>query len=74
MMMVVRRDEACHTQAPDAADDTDLHFVCFVQRANAVYMLDGRREAPVLVRKNAQSSSLLEVTTTPLLPAMGDGT
>jgi ubiquitin carboxyl-terminal hydrolase L3 len=35
------------TDAPDAATDTNLHFIAFVQRGGRLWELDGRKAAPV---------------------------
>ena len=35
------------TAAPQAEDDVDLHFVCFVAVDGALYELDGRKTAPI---------------------------
>lgn len=36
------------TGAPDAQDDVDLHYVCFVKGSDgALYELDGRRKGPI---------------------------
>jgi ubiquitin carboxyl-terminal hydrolase L3 len=36
------------TAAPDAQDDVDLHYVCFVKGSDgALYELDGRRKGPI---------------------------
>ncbi|KAI8927009.1 hypothetical protein BC831DRAFT_500580 [Entophlyctis helioformis] len=35
------------TAAPDADDDVDLHFVCFVEKDGHVYEMDGRKPFPI---------------------------
>ncbi|KAK9763637.1 ubiquitinyl hydrolase 1 [Basidiobolus ranarum] len=35
------------TQAPDAEDDVDLHFISFIERDGEIYELDGRKPFPI---------------------------
>jgi ubiquitin carboxyl-terminal hydrolase L3 len=35
------------TAAPDAQDDVDLHYVCFVKAGGTLWELDGRRKGPL---------------------------
>lgn len=35
------------TEAPDAQDDVDLHFVCIVHKDGYIYELDGRKCRPI---------------------------
>lgn len=37
------------TEAPDADEDVNLHFVTFVAKDSSVYELDGRRTKPVVI-------------------------
>ncbi|EGX95145.1 ubiquitin hydrolase L3 [Cordyceps militaris CM01] len=48
------------TQAPDAHDDVDLHYVCFVKGSDgALYELDGRRKGPIQLGALASDEDVL---------------
>lgn len=40
------------SEAPDAGDDIDLHFLCFVKTDAGIVELDGRRNGPVVLQAN----------------------
>ena len=46
------------TSAPDAADEVDLHFVCFIEKESFLYELDGRNPRPINHGKIDSSFSL----------------
>ncbi|SCU80936.1 LAMI_0B04214g1_1 [Lachancea mirantina] len=48
------------TEAPDANDEVDLHFITFVNRAGEVYELDGRRGDGAKSLGKSSSQDLLE--------------
>ena len=35
------------TKAPDAEDNTELHYVCFVKQGDELWEMDGRRKGPL---------------------------
>ncbi|KAG2225894.1 hypothetical protein INT45_006590 [Circinella minor] len=39
--------QAGQTQAPDASEEVDLHFICFVVKNEHLYELDGRKLFPI---------------------------
>ncbi|KAI9249476.1 hypothetical protein BDA99DRAFT_445613 [Phascolomyces articulosus] len=39
--------QAGQTQAPDASEDANLHFICFVVKNQHLYELDGRKLFPI---------------------------
>lgn len=45
----IHQDQATQgqTEAPDAEEDVDLHFVCFVEKEGFLYELDGRNPTPI---------------------------
>lgn len=48
------------TSAPDAQDDIDLHYVCFVKGSDgALYELDGRRKGPIRLGELAADEDVL---------------
>ena len=48
------------SNAPDAADDIDLHFVCFVKDAkNHLWEMDGRRKGPLNRGQLTESEDVL---------------
>ena len=48
------------TAAPDAQDDVDLHFVCFVKGGDgALWELDGRRKGPLRRGELQESEDML---------------
>lgn len=48
------------TSAPDAQDDVDLHYVCFVKGGDgALWELDGRRKGPIRRGELEESEDML---------------
>ncbi|KAK6957635.1 hypothetical protein Daesc_000422 [Daldinia eschscholtzii] len=48
------------TAAPDARDDVDLHYVCFVKTQDGtLWELDGRRKGPIARGKLAENEDVL---------------
>ncbi|KKY25889.1 putative ubiquitin carboxyl-terminal hydrolase isozyme l3 [Phaeomoniella chlamydospora] len=47
------------TKAPDAEDQTELHFVCFVKQGDELWELDGRRKGPLYRGKLAENEDVL---------------
>ena len=48
------------TAAPDAQDDVDLHYVCFVKgKDGRLWQLDGRRKGPVPVAELQSDEDVL---------------
>ncbi|ORX88606.1 peptidase C12, ubiquitin carboxyl-terminal hydrolase 1 [Basidiobolus meristosporus CBS 931.73] len=45
------------TEAPNAEDDIDLHFICFIERDGEIYELDGRKPFPI---NHGKCTSLLK--------------
>ena len=45
------------TEAPPAEENVELHFVCFVERPDGIYELDGRRNGPILLKKTKADNS-----------------
>jgi ubiquitin carboxyl-terminal hydrolase L3 len=51
------------TSAPDAQDDVDLHYVCFVKTDDgALWELDGRRKGPLQRGQLAKNEDVLSAT------------
>ncbi|KAK7958419.1 ubiquitin carboxyl-terminal hydrolase- family 1 [Apiospora sp. TS-2023a] len=51
------------TAAPDAQDDVDLHYVCFVKTNDGtLWELDGRRKGPIARGKLAEEEDVLSVS------------
>lgn len=49
------------TEAPDAQDSVDLHFVSFVKgKDNHLYELDGRRNGPIDLGPSVDSANIIE--------------
>lgn len=48
------------TEAPQAEDDVELHFVCFIKKHDGIYELDGRRNGPVLLKSKTDAGDLLD--------------
>lgn len=47
------------TAAPDAQDDVDLHYVCFVKAGDTLWELDGRRRGPLARGQLAEDEDVL---------------
>lgn len=45
------------TEAPQADEDVELHFVSFIKIENKIYELDGRRNGPILLDTTADSNN-----------------
>lgn len=45
------------TQAPDAEEDTSLHFIAFIKKDGHIYEMDGRRKGPLDLGEAQESNS-----------------
>ena len=45
---------------PDATDDVNLHFICYVEKGGALYELDGRKHAPIHHGKSSPETLLAD--------------
>jgi len=51
----IHKSFAAQGQTVGEASDTDLHFICFVEKSGKLYQLDGRNSSPKEICKIKQS-------------------
>eukprot|EP00026_Physarum_polycephalum_P017833 Phypoly_transcript_19188.p1 GENE.Phypoly_transcript_19188~~Phypoly_transcript_19188.p1 ORF type:complete len:237 (+),score=49.25 Phypoly_transcript_19188:36-713(+) len=62
---ILKASDSCaregQTAVAEADDELDYHYICFINKNNSIYQLDGMHAGPVLLQSTSESSFLQDV-------------